>query len=448
MSLPTPLSLWNRCALPGKLVLLGLPLALLGTVLIVQIAEHWEHGIQRLHHTDHILLLFLILAVLCALPAYACFRLLKHEQEGLQQLLAAAPRLSAGDYSPRFVPEGNAESRQILELLNQLLESIEQRQQTLLHEQNYLQESLGSEHLLVEQLRLSASVFEHSLEGIMITDAQGRILEVNPRFTSITGYPREEVIGHNPNRLRSGVHDAPFYQLMWQQLLNTGQWQGELWNRRKNGEIYPEFLSISAIRDDKGDVTHYLGTFSDITLQKRQRQQLEQMAHYDALTGLPNRVLLADRMRIAMANAARHRTLLTVIYLDLDGFKPVNDQFGHQTGDKLLKMIATRLLDGVRSGDTVARIGGDEFVVLLNSVSNLEECEQALARLLHLASEPCAIDGHTICVSASLGAAIYPSDGGENQDADVLMRHADQAMYRAKEAGRNCYRLFNPANPA
>ena len=291
-----------------------------------------------------------------------------------------------------------------------------------------------------EQLKLAASVFDHAHEGIVITDANERILRVNPTFSEMTGYHPQEAIGQTPRVLKSGHHGPEFYAEMWRALQEKRFWHGEIWNRRKNGEVYPELLTISAVHDQDGRVSNYVAIFSDITKLKDQQLKLQQMAHYDALTQLPNRVLLADRMQQALAQSRRGERLLAICYLDLDGFKPVNDNYGHETGDKLLVKVAERLDRQMRDSDTVARLGGDEFVLLLNNLPSVLECEQALTRLLETMSVSYQVDGHAILISASIGVTLYPYD---NADADTLLRHADQAMYRAKEDGRNRYHLFD-----
>jgi len=290
------------------------------------------------------------------------------------------------------------------------------------------------------ELRQAASVFEHTGEGIMITDADTRIVDVNAAFSVITGFGRDEVIGRYPTILGSGRHDREFFAQMWRSINERGFWHGEIWNRRKDDTLYAELLTITAMRDDDGRLTRYVGLFSDITEIKDQQRRLEHMAHYDALTRLPNRILLADRLAQAIALSARSQKLLAVAYLDLDGFKPVNDTFGHDTGDQLLIEASRRFGECIRAGDTACRLGGDEFVLLVSSLSNIEECAQVFARILASIATPFRIDGHEIAISASIGVTLYPID---DADSDTLLRHADQAMYLAKQAGRGRFHLFD-----
>ncbi len=291
-----------------------------------------------------------------------------------------------------------------------------------------------------ERLKMSGRVFNQAHEGILITDADGQIVDVNPAFSEITGYTREEVLGENPSILRSDRHSRLFYQEMWNSLHDHGLWQGEVWNRKKNGELYAELLTISALIDEHGDTVNYLGLFSDITQSKEQQQALEMMAHYDMLTQLPNRSLFADRFKQAIAHSNRHHSLLAVVFLDLDGFKPVNDRYGHDTGDQLLIEVAQRIKASIRQDDTASRLGGDEFVLLLNDISSVEHCERLIKRIRHAIELPYLLDGDTISLSASLGITLYPLD---QADADTLLRHADQAMYQAKLAGRGRHHFFD-----
>lgn len=302
-------------------------------------------------------------------------------------------------------------------------------------------EVMRDKRLLAEnRLQLAASVFIHAREGILITDLNGMIVDVNDAFTRITGYTHEEACGKNPRMLKSGRQSTEYYTQMWQSLSENGHWQGEVWNRRKNGETYAEMITISAVTDITGKVQHYVALFTDITPMKEHQHQLEYIAHYDALTSLPNRVLLADRLEQGMMQSMRRERSLAVVYLDLDGFKAINDTYGHDTGDKLLVTVSERMKGALRDGDTLSRIGGDEFVAILVDLEEPEHCTPILERLLEAASEPVIIQDTTLRVSASMGVTIYPKD---ETDADLLLRHADQAMYVAKQAGKNRYHIFD-----
>jgi diguanylate cyclase (GGDEF)-like protein/PAS domain S-box-containing protein len=290
-------------------------------------------------------------------------------------------------------------------------------------------------------LRLAASAFANSYDGIMITDAHNVITEVNPAFTRITGYEAEEVVGKSPRMLGSGRQGAAFYAAMWQALQTDGHWSGEVWNRRKTGELYAEILSIAAVKGDDGELSHYLAVFSDITRLKAHEAELAHIAQYDMLTGVPNRRLLGDRMKVALARARRDKLTLAVCMLDLDGFKEVNDLHGHDVGDQLLVEIARRLLTVLREDDTLARLGGDEFVLLLANLRHPEESHGVLERMLRSIAQPMAIGNAEVQVSASIGLTLYPHD---DADPDTLLRHADQAMYTAKQEGKNRYHLFDP----
>ncbi|MGZ8217439.1 EAL domain-containing protein [Methylomagnum sp.] len=290
-------------------------------------------------------------------------------------------------------------------------------------------------------LRLNARVFKDTREGILITDAEGRIIDVNDAFVRVTGFTREEVLDQNPRILKSGQHGPEFYSVMWRSIHATGHWSGEVWNHRKNGELYPEWLTISAITDSRGGLSHYVGIFSDISMLKQHEKQLEHLAHYDALTGIPNRVLLADRMHQAIAHARREQKLMAVCYLDLDGFKTINDTVGHDAGDQVLIETARRFAGTIREDDTVARLGGDEFVLLLQGLVKPEDCAITLQRLLEAVAEPILLQGRSHVVTASIGATIYPLD---DENSDTLLRHADQAMYLAKQSGKNCFHIYDP----
>jgi diguanylate cyclase (GGDEF)-like protein/PAS domain S-box-containing protein len=290
------------------------------------------------------------------------------------------------------------------------------------------------------QLHLAASVFTHAREGITITDANGTIVDVNQTFTQLTGYLREEVIGKNPRMLSSGRQSSEFYKAMWRSLLEKGHWYGEVWNRRKTGEVFAEMLTIGAVRNSLGQVENYVALFTDITLMKQHQDQLEHVAHFDALTNLPNRVLLADRLQQAIVQCERRNKSIAVAFIDLDEFKSINDRFGHGVGDELLIQLSRGMKDALRDGDTLSRIGGDEFVAVLVDLDSPSDWEQVVNRLLTAAAANVSVQGLELQVSASMGVTVYPGDGG---DADQLLRHADQAMYLAKQAGRNRYHIFD-----
>ncbi len=294
-----------------------------------------------------------------------------------------------------------------------------------------------------ENLRITASVFDKTQDAVVITNADNIITDVNPAFSRITGYERDEVIGRNPKLLSSGRQSKDFYDAMWAELKANKAWRGEIWNRRKSGEIYAELLAISAICDTDGRVQRHVGVFSDITYFKDHEAELSHIANYDSLTGVPNRRLLADRLRQAIAHAQRNHKLLAICYLDLDGFKDVNDRYGHEAGDKLLMDISRRLQEMLRAGDTLARLGGDEFVVLFNDLAREQECYQVLDRILNIVSSPVDVGTGHVTVSASIGVTFYPS---EDVDGDTLLRHADQAMYTAKQTGKNRYHLYDSAH--
>ena len=290
-------------------------------------------------------------------------------------------------------------------------------------------------------LRLAASVFAFSHDGIVITDADNRIINVNTAFTRITGYQLEDVRYKNPSILKSGRQSTEFYEAMWHSLLTQNHWNGEIWNRNKNGEIYAALTSISTVKDDKGNIDHFIGIFADITLLKNQQYNLERIAHFDALTGVPNRVLLIDRIDQAIAHTKRSGNLMAICYLDLDGFKPVNDAYGHTIGDQLLIEVTRRIKNCLRDGDTIARIGGDEFVLVFLDIKEPAECQIVLNRVLAEVAENIMLEGHNVSVSVSLGFTLYPVDCS---GAEALIRHADQAMYVAKQRGKNRFQLFDP----
>jgi diguanylate cyclase (GGDEF)-like protein/PAS domain S-box-containing protein len=293
-----------------------------------------------------------------------------------------------------------------------------------------------------EKLRLSATVLEHIADGVMVIDARGVIVAVNPAFTQITGYTEAEAIGRDRTLTRSGRHDAAFYQALWDDLQSTGFWRGEIWNLRKNGELYLEWLTVSAVRDNKGAISHYVGVFSDITLVKESQEKLDHLAHHDALTQLPNRLLFHDRLHHALQRAARENEQLALLFIDLDRFKNVNDTLGHHIGDELLQQVATALQEKLREGDTLARLGGDEFIVLLENVDGQYGASLVAEKLVGMFEQPFMVAGHELFVTCSVGISLYPADA---LDLNMLIRNADVAMYQAKARGRNGYRFYAPS---
>ena len=289
--------------------------------------------------------------------------------------------------------------------------------------------------------RQSEAVFDNSYEAIMVADADGRITQVNPAFSRITGYEPDEVMGLSPSLLSSGRHDKSFFQALWTALQERGYWSGEIWNRRKNGEVFPVLQSITAVRDSAGRIEHYVGVFSDISRLKAHEAELDRVAHFDALTGLPNRRLLTDRLEQAVLRASRSGRLAAVCFIDLDGFKAVNDAHGHAVGDRYLMGLSEHIKSVLRPGDTLSRLGGDEFVLLLTDLGSVKETTQILDRVLQAARQPVQAEGQLLSLSASIGVSLFPNDG---HDPDTLLRHADQTMYLAKQGGKNRYQLFDP----
>ena len=290
------------------------------------------------------------------------------------------------------------------------------------------------------QLERAAKVFEHSKEGILVTDSNNRIISINQSFTNITGYQPEEAIGKTPKILSSGRHDAAFFKDMWDAVIKHDGWQGEIWNKRKNGEIYPEDLTLISVRNDAGIVINFIAIFSDISERKLAQDRIQLLAHYDVLTGLPNRLLFNDRLEQALISAQRNQTTVALLFLDLDRFKNINDTLGHDAGDQLLQAAAERLLTCVREQDTVSRQGGDEFVAVLPG-TNAEGAALVAQKMLEVIVQPYLIMGHELRISSSIGIAIYPEQAS---DAETLIKHADVAMYQAKASGRNKYLQFQP----
>lgn len=286
---------------------------------------------------------------------------------------------------------------------------------------------------------LTASIIENAAESIMITDARSIIRSVNPAFERSTGYSAGEAFGRTPAILKSGRHDRDFYRNMWDTLNRVGQWQGEIWNRHKDGEIFPEWLSISAVKDSRDAVSHYVGVYSDAHTREYILERLNYLAYYDILTGLPNRHLFIDRLNMSIAHARRERFMLAVMFIDLDQFRQINEMLGHKTGDEVLVDFTNRMKSCLREEDTLARLAGDEFTVILPDLPNPDAADHVAAKLLESCAMPLKAGRHELRITASIGISIFPGDG---EHADDLLRHADLAMQRIKESGRSGYMQY------
>ena len=368
------------------------------------------------------------------------------------------------DLSPRLQPDGQATRDKMHDKIEQVLDTgaaffewlhRDQRGREFVAEVSMSRVTIDGVSMLqgtvrditehkryLENMALMASVYQHSVEGIVITDAKGTIERVNPGFSKITGYAPQDVLGNNPRLLKSNRHDATFYEQMWRDLVRKGQWSGEVWNRRKDGEVYPEWLTINQVKDDMGVTAHYVGVFHDISDIKRSEEKLSYRAQHDHLTGLPNRSLYRDRLQMAMASAKRTGTMVGVLFLDLDDFKDVNDTLGHLAGDEVLKEVARRLEQVVRQEDTVARLGGDEFIMAITRLVDPSEAARAAQRVIDILRRPIQLSDREVFIGGSLGISLYPQDG---EDADTLIKNCDIAMYRAKNQGKNSFAVFTEA---
>lgn len=343
---------------------------------------------------------------------------------------------------------GAPDELMLLDLDSPFLERMEQQLKKQIWELSFsnerLQEEVEEHKRAEEVLRLAATVFE-SHEGVVITDAQANIIRVNQAFSDITGYLQEEVIGRNPRIMSSGKHGPEFYAAMWQRLLAEGKWSGEVWDKRKNGEIYPKWVSITAIKNTQGETGNYIAIFSDITSRKKAEEEIRHLAFYDALTRLPNRRLLLDRLATALAASARRGDYGAIMFIDLDHFKILNDTHGHECGDLVLKEMGNRIRSCIREVDTVARFGGDEFVVLIESASDDRgDASRKIAlvaeKIRSALAQPCKIGDQEHLCSSSIGICLFH---GNEQPANILIRHADTAMYQAKMSRRNSVRFFD-----
>ncbi|MGV3591955.1 MAG: putative bifunctional diguanylate cyclase/phosphodiesterase [Gammaproteobacteria bacterium] len=294
----------------------------------------------------------------------------------------------------------------------------------------------------VEALELAALVYRHSHEAMMVLDRDGTLIDVNPTFTTLTGFDRSEVIGRKLDVLRSGPEESEFHHALWAALREKGHWAGEVWNRRKNGHVYPEWLELNAVRDAQGEIVRYVAQAADVSTKKTNEHHIWRLANYDKLTGLPNRSMFAERLEHEVRRAHRTGRKLALLFLDLDGFKEVNDNLGHDVGDLLLQHVANRLAGCVRESDTIARLGGDEFIVILNEISDVAVVGSVAQKVVTTLASAFTLRGQPVHVSASAGITLYPDDG---ETFDVLLKNADQAMYAAKREGRNRYCYFTPA---
>ncbi|PJA32159.1 MAG: diguanylate cyclase [Zetaproteobacteria bacterium CG_4_9_14_3_um_filter_53_7] len=327
---------------------------------------------------------------------------------------------------------------QMSDWMKVMIETILSMYDTLSSRTLQLMREINERKKAEEKLRLAASVYDNTLEAIFITDARAVIIEINPAFSQYTGYAREEVVGINLQSLRTGLEGEDGQQI-WDAVAASGHWSGEIHNRNKDGELNPEWLTISAITDEQENIINYVGLFSNITQLVQRQHKLERFAHYDTLTGLPNRLLLSDRLDQAIAKARRDEKYFAVCYLDLDHFKAVNDTFGHAAGDTLLQEISARIKGVLRAQDTIARLGGDEFVLIIEELNHPEDCRPLLERILIEVGKPVQLGKDTATVSVSIGVDFFSSD---NKEAHVLLQQADQAMYHVKQSGKSNYAFF------
>lgn len=373
---------------------------------------------------------------------------LNNTQQTIGRMIATTnrtlSRVEMGDYSQRIDTRQQGQFKTLATGINNAIASIERAENVILQDYQLLEERVRERTLELEssnaKLHLAGIVYDNTSEAVMVTDPQASIIDVNNAFCSLTGYSREEAIGSKPSISKSGLHDSGFYQEMWATLRAKGRWEGEVWDKRKNGAIYPKWLSINAVYDPKGEVSHYVAIFSDISQQKETEEMLERLAFYDPLTALPNRTLFRDRLTHEIAVARRSDTPLALMFLDLDRFKWVNDTLGHSAGDKLLKVVSERLQSCVRKSDTVARLGGDEFTIILSRVTHPDLIHQIAQKIIDHIGEAIPIQGKDVHVGVSIGIATFPADGN---DIETLNRHADMAMYQAKGTGRNNYKFFS-----
>ncbi len=284
-------------------------------------------------------------------------------------------------------------------------------------------------------------IYNNTSDGIIITDKDHKIVGINQSFTDITGYDQQDAIGRNPRFLQSGKQSDQFYNELWNSLIKTGKWQGKIWNKRKNGEIYPELLTINTIKDEHGNITHHMGVFSDLSTLEIKNERIKHLAYHDYLTGLPNRMQLKERLNSELACASKTGLSMALFFIDLDGFKKVNDDYGHDFGDTVLSMASNRLNNIKRSTDFLARVGGDEFVLIINQLSTKDIIPVVAEKIIETIKAPFFVDENTVKIGVSIGISIYPLNG---KDPETLIKQADQAMYESKKSGRNNYTFYKP----
>ncbi len=346
----------------------------------------------------------------------------------IKRISEVADRIAAGDLVYEFPSQtGEGEVAHLSTAIHDMVEK--------------LTREISQRRKAEEGLRLSAKVFENNTEAIMVTDAMNNIVMVNPAFIEITGYHEEEVLGRNPRFMSSGRHSHEFFQGFFNSLNTNDLWRGEIWNKRKNGEIFPEWVTVSVLRDEQSRITHSIAIYLDLTERKKEEERIQFLANYDVLTALPNRYLLADRLEQSISLAQRHLTKLAVMFIDLDHFKNINDSLGHDVGDALLKEVARRLSSCLRRSDTLARQGGDEFVALLGDLNSVEEAAYVAEKMIEAMCREFSVGDYQLSVTPSIGLSVYPDDG---DTAMQLLRNADLAMYRAKDSGRNRFEYYEP----
>jgi diguanylate cyclase (GGDEF)-like protein/hemerythrin-like metal-binding protein/PAS domain S-box-containing protein len=348
--------------------------------------------------------------------------------------------LRSGVPPDQIIAKKNVLEDGLIKTVSELYDSLGLRTLEMLEINSRLQDEIERRKKDEEALKLAALVYHHAEEAMVITDESNCIIAVNPGFTKITGYTAEEVLGKNPKFMSSGRHDQSFYRELWNSLLKDGHWEGEIWNRRKTGEVYPEWLSINTIHKDDGTILRHLALFSDITKKKEAEDIVKFQANFDSLTLLPNRRLFMDRLEQSVKHANRSKFFTALLFLDLDCFKEVNDAFGHQIGDMVLIEAARRIKESVRDVDTVARLGGDEFTVILSELPEPKGVERVARQIIRKLGEPFTLGEEIISISGSIGIALYPENG---TSVESLVKNADQAMYLAKNSGRNCFCFFD-----